>query len=174
MICREQFSLMGASVGVSYAGSVRELILRLKFHRLRVAAEVAAELVVSGLPEDMRVDVVTAVPISPARYHERGYNQSELIGRRVAARLALPYASLLVRTNSAHQLGEDRRTRLEQVRGAFAASRRVDGLRVLAVDDVITTGATLNQCAEVLRQAGAEWIWGAVVARRMRDAGDLA
>jgi ComF family protein len=163
--CLPNTALTGVVVGAHYGKAIKELILQLKFHRLRAAAEVAAELVLAALPEDVMVDVVTAVPVAPARYRERGYNQSELLARAVAAELRRPYAPLLGRTSSAHQLGQDRVVRLEQVRGTFYARRQLDGARVLVVDDVVTTGATLGECAKVLRVAGAGEVWGAAVAR---------
>jgi ComF family protein len=156
--------LAGVAVGAYYDGPVQELILKLKFHRLRSAADAAAQLVLSSLPH-WPVDMVTAVPVSPARRRERGYNQAELIARQVAVTLDLPYAPLLARTGSQHQLGLDRRSRLERVRGAFYAVQTRPGERVLVIDDVITTGATLTECAVVLQQAGVAEIWGAAVAR---------
>jgi competence protein ComFC len=161
----EATPLSGCAVGAYYEGPVKELILQLKFHRARSAVEDAASLVAAALPEDLRVDVVTSVPISPARYRERGYNQSGLIARQVARQLRLPYASLLSRVTSAHQMGLDRSRRLVQIKGAFYPLRELDGRRVLVVDDVITTGATLLECAETLRAVGASQVWAGVVAR---------
>jgi competence protein ComFC len=166
--CRRTTKLEGVSVGAGYDGVVKELILQLKFHRLRGADEAAAELVLRHLPSGpaiLRTDVVTSVPVSAARYRERGYNQAELVGRVVARRLGLPYSPLLGRVNSAHQLGLDRRTRLSQVEGAFFGLRRLSGQQVLIVDDVVTTGATLSECAATLRLAGAGQVWGAAIAR---------
>lgn len=157
--------LAGLAVGAYYDGPVKELVLRLKFHRLRAAVEASAELVAGAVPEDWPVELVTAVPVSAGRYRERGYNQSELVARRVAARLRLPYSSLLGRHTSTHQLGVDRRTRFEQVEGAFYALKRIQGRRVLLVDDVVTTGATMAACAVVLKAAGAAGVYGAAVAR---------
>jgi ComF family protein len=144
---------------------VKELILRLKFHRAQGAAVAATKLVLRGLPEGHPLDLVTSVPVSPGRLRERGYNQSELVARQLARRVGLPYRALLARTTSGHQLGAARGTRLEQVKGAFHARRALGAERVLIVDDVITTGATLSECAEVLMAAGAGSVWGAAVAR---------
>jgi ComF family protein len=153
------------AVGAYYDGPVKELILGLKFNRRSSGASAAADLALRTLPYAWRVDLVTSVPIAPARYRQRGYNQSELIARRVAAQMRLPYYPLLGRASSTHQLGLDRRSRLEQVRGAFYLERACQGRRVLVVDDVITTGATLSEAAGVLDAAGAERIWAVAVAR---------
>ncbi len=140
-------------------------MLALKFQRQRAAAQVAATLIVAALPPGLRLDAVTAVPVAPARYRERGYNQSALIARFVARRLALPCRTLLVRANARHQLGRGRAERLEQIQGAFYAPARLNGERLLIVDDVLTTGATLAECARSLRTAGSGPVWAATVAR---------
>jgi competence protein ComFC len=163
--CSARTKLTGVSVGAFYEGSVKEAILQLKFHRLRSAGRVAAELLARRLPRDLPVDVVTSVPVAPERYRERGYNQSELVARLVAPRLGLPYRTMLGRVTSVHQMGLDRQRRLNQIAGVFFALRDVRGARVLVVDDVVTTGATLSECASTLSAAGAQLVWGAAVAR---------
>jgi ComF family protein len=163
--CLAQTRLLGVSVGAGYEGAVKELVLRLKFHRLRLAAVAAAGLVLREAGSWPAVDVVTSVPVAAGRYRERGYNQSELVAREVARRLGLPYRGLLGRTTATHQIGLDRRSRIEQVSGAFYGVEQLEGQRVCVVDDVVTTGATLSACAEVLTAAGAAGVWGAAVAR---------
>lgn len=118
----------------------------------------ARALVRAGVAGDERAGGGVAVP-------ERGYNQSELVARLVARRLGVPYCPMLGRVTSEHQMGLGRHERLEQIQGAFFALRPVPGARVLVVDDVITTGATLSECATTLSAAGAQLVWGAVVAR---------
>ena len=157
--------LSGISVGAYYDGPVKELILLFKFHRLRAATEAAAELIVRRAAEWPVIDVITSVPVSPSRHRERGYNQSELIARTVAKRTGLPYHPTLIRLTATHQIGLDRQSRFKQVAGAFRAVRPVAGHRVLIVDDVVTTGATLVECASELRTAGARDVWAAAVAR---------
>jgi ComF family protein len=153
------------SVAAYYEGPVKELILALKFRRQRAAAEAAGALVLRRAEDWPALDMVTSVPVSPARHRERGYNQSELVAQVVACRLGLPYSALLGRLGSDHQLGAGRQERLRQVTGAFFAKRRLAGSRVLLIDDVVTTGATLAECARALEVAGAGALWGAVVAR---------
>jgi len=164
-MCARGNALSGVSVGASYDGPVKELILRLKFHRLRAATDTAAELLMRAAGGWPDVQLVTSVPVAPSRHRERGYNQSELLARAVASRTGLPYYPLIGRLTTTHQIGLDRSTRLEQVAGAFYAAQGLDGQRVLLVDDVVTTGATMSACAEVLRGAGASLVWAAAVAR---------
>ena len=120
--------------------------------------------------------VVVPVPLHPARYAERGYNQAALIAASVADVLDLPLvtqAMARVKVGAA-QAGLDRLARLSSLAGAFTcdapgvsarrAARALEGKDVLLVDDVLTTGATLAACGTALRQAGARRIFGCVVA----------
>jgi ComF family protein len=152
-------------VAAQYETVVKDLILALKFDRNQDAADVLAQLVIRALPADLaeRLDGITAVPVSPARRRERGYNQTELVARAVARRLGLPYRVTLRRRGRVHQLGATRAERFLQVADAFASTRPVAGAW-LVIDDVITTGATAEACAKVLTTAGAERVAVAVVA----------
>ena len=124
-------------------------------------------------PEFQEVDLVIPVPLDRSRLRQRGYNQAELIAKPLAKRLHVPLRThLLVRTRPRPpRLKLTRRERWQTVRGAFvmAAGARVDKLRVLLVDDVFTTGATLDACARTLRRAGASKILGLTVARVVSD-----
>ena len=114
------------------------------------------------------------VPLHRQRERERGYNQADLIARPLAKRLGFPYrAFLLVRKRprpNKHLLTHAERW--ESVRGAFATrpGSQVDNLRVLLVDDVMTTGATLDACSRVLRKSGAKSVIGLTIARAVRHA----
>jgi ComF family protein len=116
-------------------------------------------------------DVVVPVPLHASRLRERGYNQAELIARPLARILGIPFRSyLLVRTRPRpDKLRLTRRERWETVRGAYAMhpGAKVDKLRVLLVDDVLTTGATLDACSRALRGAGAVRVAGLTVARAL-------
>jgi len=123
----------------------------------------------AGEPETCTAEVVVPVPLHASRLRERGYNQAEWIARPLARRLGLPLRSyLLVRTKPRpDKLKLTRQERWRTVRGAYATREgtRIDKRRVLLVDDVFTTGATLDACSRALRQAGAGWVIGVTVAR---------
>jgi competence protein ComFC len=159
-----------------YQHAVVRAILLLKFEQIEPLgawfAERLAELVKAG-GEAMTADVVVPVPLHPTRERERGYNQAALLSKPLAKRLRLPHkAVLLMRTRAR----PDKQVlsleeRWESVRGAFATrpGSQVDNLRVLLVDDVLTTGATLDACSRALRDAGAKSVLGLTVARAIRN-----
>ena len=125
----------------------------------------------SANPDALRRIVLVPVPLDAGRLRERGYNQAELIARPLARILGIPFRSyLLVRTKPRpDKLRLTRQERWETVRGAYAThkSAQVDKLRVLLVDDVFTTGATLDACSRALRKAGAARVVGLTVARAL-------
>ena len=114
-----------------------------------------------------RIDLVMPVPLHDVRLKERGFNQSMEIARCIAARVGAPLLSdecMRVR-NTAAQLGLPHKERRENVRGAFSCRRGLDGASVAVVDDVMTTGATLNELAGTLKKFGAARVVNWVVAR---------
>jgi competence protein ComFC len=131
-------------------------------------AERLAE-VVSQEPAVAEVDYAVPVPLDKARLRQRGYNQAELIARPLAERLGLPLRpqALLRLRSRPNKLKLSRRERWETVRGAFVtqSGSRVDRARILLVDDVLTSGATLDACARALRGAGAGAVHAVTVAR---------
>jgi ComF family protein len=116
-------------------------------------------------------DLVAPVPLYPARLRARGFNQAWMLAAPVARRLGTPIVgSLLRRTRPTDpQVALPERDRRRNVHGAFAVVHRrpVDGLRILLVDDVFTTGATVGECARVLRAAHAAAVDVLTVARAM-------
>ena len=155
-----------------YGPVASRAILMLKYEQvLPLGAWFAAKLaeLVRANPGRFDADVVVPVPLHAARFRERGYNQAELIARPLARLLGLPFKSyLLVRTKPRpDKLKLTTRERWRTVRGAYATrdGTQVDNLRVLLVDDVFTTGATLDACSRALRKAGAVRVAGLTVAR---------
>jgi ComF family protein len=159
-----------------YDGALVDAILLLKFEQIDPLgawfAERLAE-VVRGEAIAMAADVVVPVPLHRQREKERGYHQAALLSRPLAKRLRLPHESVLLMRTRARP---DKRIltfeeRWESVRGAFATrpGSQVDNLRVLLVDDVLTTGATLDACARALRDAGAKSVLGLTVAWAVRN-----
>ncbi len=114
------------------------------------------------------VQLVAPVPLSKQRLRERGYNQSGLLARPLALATGLayrPWALWRVR-DTRSQVGLNERERLQNVMGAFEAdSKEVNGKNVLVIDDVATTGATQNGCAEALLKAGARAVYGLTLAK---------
>jgi ComF family protein len=104
------------------------------------------------------LDTVVPVPLHPLRLRERRFNQAEEVGRRVAVSVGVELCGRgLARTRHTRpQVELKGEERLTNVRGAFAAREDFYGKRVLLIDDVITTGATVDECGRVLREAGAE------------------
>lgn len=150
-----------ARAATVYRGAARELILQLKFHGLRPAASFWAqqlEALARALPEFPHL--VIPVPLGRQRQRQRGYNQSADIARHLARRLACAYTpgALHRQRETAPQSGLDRAARIRNLDGAFAASARVAGQRVLLIDDVFTTGATAHAAAAALRRAGARQV----------------
>ena len=114
------------------------------------------------------VDWITAVPLGRRRQHERGYNQSALIAEKVAGKLKISYSNeLLFRVRETHtQVGLNADERRQNMVDAFTAEPSFcRGKSVLLIDDIATTGATLNACAKALRAAGTEEIFCFTVAR---------
>lgn len=131
-------------------------------------AEPLGALLLSRISEiGWPVDAVCAVPLHPSRQRERGYNQAELLAAVVARTTGWRLESSGLRRvrETASQVHLDARQRRDNVDGAFAAEPDlVSGQRVLLVDDVLTTGATLSACACALCQAGAARVYGATIA----------
>jgi predicted amidophosphoribosyltransferase len=136
---------------LAYRGDGRTLVQALKYRNGRgVAVSLGAAM--AGLAGP--VDVVTWAPTAPARRRARGYDQAEVLARAAARQLGVPARSLLRRTDRAGpQTGRRRAERLAFAPG-FVATRPVDG-RVLVVDDVVTTGATLHAACVALLAGGA-------------------
>jgi ComF family protein len=162
--CRASTKLAGVTVASHYEGAMKQLVEALKFERAREAAGVLAQLM-TPLLEREQFDFITHVPTANRRRRERGFDHAELIAKQLARRLRLPHRRILARVGSGRQVGSGRRQRFAQMGQAFYGLRRVSG-RILVVDDVLTTGATLSQAAAVIKQKGARQVWGAVVAKR--------
>jgi ComF family protein len=140
----------------AYAGRVGHAVRRLKFHRVTTLIEplavlTAREIESRGLLD--HTDIVIPVPIHPRRHGERGFNQAELLAEGLPSELV---QSQIVRSRYTPPLyAQDRNERANLLRGAFEAQSTVEGKRVLLLDDIYTTGATLKECARCLRDEGA-------------------
>jgi ComF family protein len=153
----------------AYEGPVELALQRFKYHGWRRLAEPLALLMAERLVvEGLAASCALAVPLHSSRLRQRGFNQSELLERELCKRLTLtrPPGELVRTRNTPPQVGHDRRWRLENVRDAFEwRGRPLQGRAILLIDDVATTGATLEACAAALRSAGSGPVMGVSVAR---------
>jgi ComF family protein len=172
-LCRlDSFSFTRARSYAVYNDALHSAILLLKYEEVtRLGDWFAAKLagIVARYRDHFQADVVVPVPLHPDRFRERGYNQADLIARPLARRLGLKIGSyLLMRTKPRPaRLVLSRKEHWDSVRGAYATREgvRVDNLRILLIDDVLTTGATLDACSRALSKAGAKAVLGLTVAR---------
>lgn len=153
-----------------YEGAVRESLLRYKFQDCPGYAAAYAPLLAACIRErlDGRWDMLSWVPLSRRRLRERGYDQARLLAEAVAAELGVTAVPTLVKTvDTARQSATgSREKRAANISGAYRAAdpARIAGRRVLLIDDIVTTGATLSECARSLRAAGAAEVLCAAVA----------
>jgi ComF family protein len=158
------------SAAFEYGGALATAIGRMKYEDrpdlARGLGQAMVPLAGGGAPD---AELVVPVPLHAKRLAERGYNQAALLAAEIARALALPHVPDAVRRvrETPRQASLDRAARLINLADAFAARiRAVRGRRILLVDDVWTTGATLESCSAALRAAGAARVWPLVLARK--------
>ena len=151
-------------------GAVRDLVHSLKYENLRASAPDMGRLMARNLARrQISADVLAPVPLHRRRERQRGYNQSLLLAREIAVATGVPARDgLLVRTldtpPQVSMSGHEKRRR--NIEGAFECAGDVSGLKVLLIDDVVTTGATMEACARPLKAAGARSVSGLAFARQ--------
>lgn len=167
--CREcagrRLAFARARAATAYDDAARRIVHAWKERGLRRLAKTAAELVTERLPPPA-ADAVTFVPADRERRLARGHNPAERLARELALRWELPCAPLLDRTRGGRQRGSSAAAR-RSVRGAFRATRSAPR-RLVLVDDVYTTGATVSAAASALRAAGAREVEVVAFARALR------
>jgi ComF family protein len=154
-----------------FEGTIRKAILAFKYRHLKAMAAPLGQmlgnyLIASRLP----VDTIAPVPLHRKRLRARGYNQAALLAAELSRQTGLTLVEdwLVRQVDTAAQARTLTATeRRRNVREAFTCTRELDGERILLIDDVWTTGATLDACAGALRAAGADSVWGLTVAREL-------
>ncbi len=154
-----------------YKGEIRKAIFHLKYDGNKALGKSFATLLYEAfiknkMPIDF--DEIVPVPISEKRLKERGYNQTELIARELSALTKIPYSSGLIRikeTAPQNDLGISERA--ENVKDAFDTKGSFEGKRILLIDDIFTTGSTINECTRMLLKAGAADVKYCTVAKAM-------
>ena len=153
---------------------VRKSIHELKYRNLKAISPCLAELLADYLKENpLPGEAVVSVPLHPRRLRERGYNQSGLLARELGKRIGLPVIEdCLIRVKQAQPQvrAVDVEERRSNVADAFVCrDERVKGKETILIDDVCTSGATLESCAAVLKNRGATSVWGLTLAREIRN-----
>jgi ComF family protein len=155
----------------SYEGALRKLIHLFKYGGVQPLARVFGNWMAIALPREQQFDLIVPMPLHWLRRWQRRYNQAGLLAREVSRRWNVPVKSAVKRRRAtAPQAGLTNSKRRLNVSGAFVAKTRLDGLHVLLVDDVLTTGASAAACARALKRAGARRVTVLALARTDRRA----
>lgn len=149
--------------------ALKPLIYDMKYRRKRAFAREFGKHLGALLPYLPDYSVVMPVPTASKRVRARSYDQAVLIAQQFAKERQLKFANVLQRTNQVDQIGKKRSERFQQMQGAFkiGSGKALGGASVLLIDDVLTTGATLEAAARLLRKHGVQHVDAAVVARHL-------
>ncbi|HSW37458.1 MAG TPA: phosphoribosyltransferase family protein [Candidatus Saccharimonadales bacterium] len=163
--CRRMSKLYSLKAGTIYEGLAKDLVWRLKFQGAQTAAHDMARYLAPMV--ESRGVVIVHVPTATGRVRRRGYDQAYLLARALAKQTQLPHLAALARLGQHHQVGASRRERTTQLAQAFIVLKPelVQNSHILLVDDVLTTGATLEAAARALKLAGAKRVDGLVFAQ---------
>ncbi len=177
--CQDK-KLTGLYSALSYKEKflTRKLIRQFKYepYYLKTLSKTLADILLEHLflakkltPEIWEKSIIIPVPLEKGKWKDRGYNQSELLGQEIGQALNVPLllGNLIKIKKTDSQMKLKAKDREENVREAFKVKNPVEfaGKKVFLVDDVYTTGSTMEECARVLRNAGAKSVWGIIVAR---------
>ena len=155
-----------------FEGVLKKSIHKLKYHRDIGLGMILAQPMISYLKKlDWHVDLIIPVPLDKERVKSRGYNQASLLAKPISYDIGVRFNSnCLTRFKTTKsQVGLSMSQRTENVKGAFrSGSLDISGLSILLIDDVVTTGSTLNSCADALKECGAKVVYGLTLARSLR------
>lgn len=166
---RQQHYFDQGAAAFVYNGALRHSIYRMKFENRRDYLDFYAEAIVHALAKHLKhwePEVIFPVPMHPSKKRKRGYNQSELLAQKVGRLTGIPVDNRSLRCvrRTAAQKELDRKARMKNLRGSFGLSELLPkGSRVLLVDDVYTTGSTLDEVSRVLKEGGAERVFFVVL-----------
>jgi ComF family protein len=167
--CRKDISLQGIIVSAYYKeGPTKELIHNFKYNSVTELKGCLGKMI-SKAGKDIQADLITFTPLHPRRLAQRGYNQAEILALEASRRLKIPCLDLLRKiTHTKRQVGLRGTQRRKNLEGVFRIKNQelsIKNKKIVIVDDITTTGTTLNECAKVLKEAGAKEVWGLVISR---------
>lgn len=162
--CRSSSNLNTVQAVTVYEFIAKDLVWHLKFQGAQAAARLIARQM---LPYTKAGVMLVHVPTATVRVRRRGYDQARLITRSLSSYSGLPCRTLLGRVGQHHQVGASREQRTTQLKSAFRVINRaaVEGAHIVLIDDVLTTGATMEAAARALKAAGAKQVDGLVFAQ---------
>lgn len=175
-VCVGKYTLDGTLSSVAYKGIIRKLLYQLKYQpyltdlipdlaELMYEALIQNEIFVHLIKEK---PILIPIPLSPKRLKKRGYNQAELLTKQLGKRFDLKVFNILKRVKDTKpQYGLKREERLVNIKDAFDISSKISQMGKIAiiVDDVLTTGSTLNEAAKILKKNGFKEVWGVALAK---------
>lgn len=161
----------GTVCACRYLGIVQESLIRFKFHNKPGYYRTYAALIYDKLTKVLdtkKIDIIMSVPLHRQKQISRGYNQSYLISKQLSKKMNIPECSFLIKRtkHTDAQSLLDKEDRRENVKGAFSIAdpKALKSKRILLIDDILTTGCTIDECARTLKRAGARFVIAAVVA----------
>jgi len=157
--CYKLHPISTASIAFRYEGIAKQLIWAMKYENKRSHARYFSKLLPS------MTGVVCFVPSDGKTRRKRGYDQAEILANNYAKFHQLEFKKLLFRQTHSRQVGKNRADRLKNTKGNFVVAQNVKGLDLILIDDVITTGATISECARALRNAGAKRVTALAIAK---------
>lgn len=155
----------------AYEGIIQKAIHRYKYHNKPYFYKFFGSLIINFMEEInyTNFDLIVSVPLHPSKMRKRGYNQSELIAKYLASKLSIPYADVLKRTKkTSPQSGQSKSQRRRNIKDAFeikSPAEKVINSSILLVDDIYTTGSTVDECSKVLVNYGAANVYVITIAR---------
>ena len=174
--CRKGKALKGIIVASYYEeGPIREMIHNFKYNSVTELDNELVDLLYQAFKNfkenNIKIDIITFAPLHSARLAQRGYNQAEILANKLSGKTKIEVKPLLYKNKKTkRQVELTGKKRRENLLGVFGTRMKnlessVKNKKILIIDDITTTGTTLNECAKVLKDAGAKEIWGLVVAR---------
>lgn len=164
--CRTKSQINNLWITSEYNEKIKSLIYELKFKCNRSAAREIALLMFENLPVLPSDTIIVNIPTATSRVRSRSFDHTKLIAKELSAITSLSYVNQLARFGQSRQVGSGRTDRTEQLKSSFAILGKLKSTRVLLVDDMVTTGSTIESAATELRKNGAKRVYGAALAQK--------
>lgn len=166
--CRSISQLRHVWVSTEYSGIVKDLVRAFKFERAQAATVVIANLMTEVLPFMASDTLLLPIPTATSRLRQRGYDHALLLAKAISRKTGLPYQTALARLGQSRQVGAKRDIRLKQLGDSFIVkdARGIYGREIVLVDDIVTTGGTLEAAARILKHVGAKSVSAIVFAQK--------